>query len=172
LLTIVANLSGAGKIIVVGAPDNRLSMCRMFGADETLSIERLKDPAERIARVKELTPLGQGADVVFEAAGVPGAFTEGVGMIRDKGTFVELGHYTDRGTEPLSPFLLCSKNINLFGVYGGMATDFLFAKRILAREYRKIPFEKLVTHKFALEDAEKALSTMRRMDCMKAVIVP
>lgn len=172
MLTIVAKLAGAGRVIVVGAPDNRLSLCKIFGADETLSIERIKDPEERIEKVKELTPLGEGADVLFEAAGVPGAFAEGVSMIHDKGTLVELGHFTDRGAEPVNPFLLCSKNINLLGVYGGMPPDFLFAKRILALNYRKIPFEKLVTHKFSLEDVEKALSAMRRMDCMKSVLVP
>jgi threonine dehydrogenase-like Zn-dependent dehydrogenase len=172
LLTIVAKLTGAGKVIVVGAPDNRLSLCRQLGADETISIERLKDPAERISRVKELTPLGIGADVVFEAAGVHGAFTEGIEMVRDKGTFVELGHFTDRGAESVNPFLLCSKNINLFGVFGGMPTDFLFAKRILVRYHDKIPFEKIVTHKFSLDGAEDALNAMRNMDSMKTVIIP
>lgn len=172
LLTTVANLSGSGKIIVIGAPDSRLSLCRQFGADETVSIERLRDPEERIAKVRELTPLGEGADVVFEAAGVSGAFTEGIGMLRERGTFVELGHFTNRGSESINPFDLCSKNINLFGVFGGMPPDFLFAKRILSRYHKKIPFDKLVTHKFVLNDAEKALLTMRNMDCMKSVIVP
>lgn len=137
LLTTVVSLSGAGKIIVIGAPDGRLSLCRQFGADEIVSIEKLRDPVERIAKVRELTPLGEGADVVFEAAGVPGAFTEGIGMLREKGTFVELGHFTDRGSEWVNPFVLCSKNINLFGVFGGMPPDFLFAKRILSRYHRR-----------------------------------
>ncbi|HXQ92716.1 MAG TPA: zinc-binding dehydrogenase [Nitrososphaerales archaeon] len=172
LLTVMAKLSGAGKVIVVGAPDNRLSLCAQFGADDTISIERIKDPDERISRVKELTPLGIGADVVFEAAGVKGAFTEGIGMVRDKGTFVELGHFTDRGSELVNPFLLCSKNINLLGVFGGMPTDFLFAKRILARYHEKIPFEKIVTHRFSLDQADEALKAMRNMDSMKTVIIP
>ena len=93
-------------------------------------------------------------------------------MIRDKGTFVELGHFTDRGSESVNPFLLCSKNINLLGVYGGMPTDFLSAKRILARYHEKIPFEKIVTHKFSLDKADEALNAMRNMDSMKTVIIP
>jgi threonine dehydrogenase-like Zn-dependent dehydrogenase len=172
LLTIVAKLSGAGKIIAVGAPDGRLALCSLFGADQTVSIEKVKDPAERISKVKEMTPLGEGADVVFEAAGVPGAFSEGLGMVRDKGTLVELGHFTDRGAEELNPFMICSKNINLFGVFGGMPPDFLFAKRILSRYHKEIPFEKIVTHKFPLDESDRALQTMRSLNCMKAVIIP
>jgi threonine dehydrogenase-like Zn-dependent dehydrogenase len=172
LLTAMSKICGAGKTIVVGAPENRLALCRELGADETISIEKFSDPQARISAVKELTPFGQGADVVFEAAGVPGAFSEGIELTRDKGTFVELGHFTDRGSEPVSPFLLCSKNINLFGVYGGLPPDFLWAKRVLESYYRKLPFEKIVTHKFRLEEAEAALGAMRKMESMKTVIVP
>ncbi len=172
LLTAMSKICGAGKTIVVGAPDNRLNLCREFGADETISIEKYPNPDERIAAVKELTPFAQGADVVFEAAGVTGAFSEGIQMIRDKGTFVELGHFTDRGSEPVNPFLLCSKNINLLGVYGGLPPDFLWAKRVLENYHKGIPFEKIVTHKFSLEETGQALKTMRKMESMKTVIVP
>ncbi len=172
LLTAMSKICGAGKTIVVGAPDNRLALCREFGADETISIEKFPDPATRIAAVKELTPFGQGADVVFEAAGVTGAFSEGIGMIRDKGTFVELGHFTDRGSEPVNPFLLCSKNVNLLGVYGGLPPDFLWAKRVMERYHREIPFERIVTHKFGLDETEQALKAMRKMESMKTVIIP
>jgi threonine dehydrogenase-like Zn-dependent dehydrogenase len=172
LLTAVSKICGAGKTIVIGAPDNRLSLCKEFGADEAISIEKFKDSERRIEAVKEQTPLAQGADVVFEAAGVPGAFSEGIQMIRDKGTFVELGHFTDRGSEPVNPFSLCSKNINLLGVYGGLPPDFLWAKRLLEQYHAKIPFEKLVTHKFPLEETEQALRAMRSMQSMKTVLVP
>jgi L-iditol 2-dehydrogenase len=172
LLTAVSKICGAGKTIVVGAPDNRLALCKEMGADETVSIEKLKNPEERISVVKDLTPMGQGADVVFEAAGVTGAFSEGIQMVRDKGTFIELGHFTDRGSEPVNPFLLCSKNIYLLGVYGGLPPDFLWAKRLLEQYHSQIPFEKIVTHKFRLEETGSALKAMRSMESMKTVIVP
>jgi threonine dehydrogenase-like Zn-dependent dehydrogenase len=172
LLTATSKICGAGKTIVIGAPDNRLALCKEFGADEVISIEKFKESEERMSAIKELTPFGQGADVVFEAAGVTGAFGEGIQMIRDKGTFIELGHFTDRGPEPVNPFLLCSKNINLLGVYGGLPPDFLWAKKLLEQYHAKIPFEKLVTHKFPLEETEQALGAMRNMESMKTVLVP
>ena len=42
----------------------------------------------------------------------------------------------------------------------------------MERYYKQIPFEKIVTHKFALEDTEKALNAMRKMESMKTVIIP
>ncbi|MDA4130182.1 MAG: hypothetical protein OK457_05390, partial [Thaumarchaeota archaeon] len=62
--------------------------------------------------------------------------------------------------------------INLFGVYGGLPPDFLWAKRVLESYYRRLPFEKIVTHKFRLDETEVALKTMRKMESMKTVIVP
>ncbi len=172
LLTIVAQLSGAWKIIVIGAPDNRLALCREFGADETISIEKLPTSEERIQAAKELTPLGQGADLVIEAAGVPGAFQEGIMMLRDRGTFIELGHFTDRGPTQVNPYTICSKQINLLGMWGCGPAGFLISKRILQRYRHKIPFEKIVTHKFPLEKVNEALATSRKMESMKTVIIP
>jgi len=172
LLTVTAQLCGAGKTIVVGAPENRLALCREFGADETISIEKYPTSEERAQAVKELTPFSQGADIVIEAAGVPGAFQEGIEMVRDRGTFVELGHFTDRGQEPVSPFTLCAKNINLFGMFGGGPAGFLWAKRVLERYRHKIPLEKIVTHKFPLNKVKEALETSRKMESMKTALVP
>src|SRR5262249_39688439 len=59
-------------------------------ADVAIDIDRVS-PEERIAQVRELTTGRYGADVVFEAAGVPAAFLEGLAMVRPLGTFVELG---------------------------------------------------------------------------------
>jgi threonine dehydrogenase-like Zn-dependent dehydrogenase len=45
---------------------------------------------QRIKYVQEMTE-GRGADVVVECAGVPSAFLEGIEMLRQGGTFVEVG---------------------------------------------------------------------------------
>ncbi len=172
LLTIMAKILGAWKIIVVGAPDNRLALCREFGADETISIERLSTPEERTKAVKELTSYKAGADVVIEAAGVPNAFVEALEMVRSRGTIVEVGHFTDRGTAPINPFQFCAKAINIFGVWGGGPGGFLWAERILERNWHTIPFQKIVTHKFPLAKVKEALEISRKLESMKTVLMP
>src|SRR3954451_11895119 len=65
---ILAQLRGAGRVIVVGGPPLRLAMATQSGADATLDIGEL-GAAGRIAAVRDLTG-GRGADVTIEATGV------------------------------------------------------------------------------------------------------
>ena len=81
----LAQLQGAGQVIVVGAPALRLEMATAMGADEIVDISRYA-PAERVQRVKDLTG-GRGADVTIEATGVPAAVREGMQMTRDAGRY-------------------------------------------------------------------------------------
>src|SRR5436305_620789 len=85
--------AGAGRLIVVGGPKGRLARAKTFGADVTVDIGEVKDPAERTKIVREHTPNNAGADVVFECAGFLPAITEGLGYLRRSGTYVEMGHF-------------------------------------------------------------------------------
>src|SRR5204863_9096572 len=59
-------LSGAGDVIAVGAPDDRLAFARRMGATHTQSLS--VDARERVSDVRARTR-GRGADVVIEASG-------------------------------------------------------------------------------------------------------
>lgn len=60
----VARLSGAGKLIVVDVKEESLALAKKLGATHVIN-GRNEDP---VAAIKELTG-GDGADVVFDAAG-------------------------------------------------------------------------------------------------------
>ena len=145
LLTLVAaRASGAGRIILVGGPAGRLELARRLGADVTIDIVAMRDPAERTRLVLAETPRGEGADVVFECAGFLPAITEGLGFIRRSGTFVEMGHFVDVGSLELNPNqLLMRKNLRLEAIWGYGGPDyFMRANRILERN--AFPFADLV----------------------------
>src|SRR5581483_6001725 len=86
LATAVAKIGGARRVVTIGAPDARLAIATEFGADETISIERTTHE-ERTDRVRALTD-GRGADIVMEFTGHPGAFNEGLDLIRRGGRYV------------------------------------------------------------------------------------
>ena len=170
IMTAIAKMSGAYPIIAIGGPSNRLNMCTEFGADMVLDIMD-STREERIQAVREKTPHKLGADVVFECAGVPEAFLDGIRMARQGGSLVEFGHYTRRGTIPIDPFEICEKDIQIFGSWGYGPQEFGTAINILkASRSRGIDFSKLVTHRFQLKDAQQALETAYRLECTKAVI--
>jgi L-iditol 2-dehydrogenase len=147
---IAAKEAGATKIIVIGAPQARLEVAREFGADLVINIDDVKDPEERIRMVKNESWFGLGADIVFEATGVPKALLEGIAMMRNSGQFITLGHFTDNGTAEFNPFKHFTNNqITLRGVWG--AAHHHLARAVYIVESGKYKLEKMVSHEVPLE---------------------
>jgi threonine dehydrogenase-like Zn-dependent dehydrogenase len=163
---ILAKDAGAGKVILIGGPAGRLELAREFGAYATLDIAEMT-AAERIAAVMDMTD-GRGADVVFECAGVPAAVPEGLEMARINGSCLIAGHYGDAGTVPINPHVINKKQISIKGVWSASNKHFLRGLTLLGR----IPVEKLVTHRFTLDQINDALIAAERQEVLKAVIVP
>lgn len=163
----------AEKIIMVGGPEWRLKEAEKFGVDHTINIEEITDAKDRISEVIKLTD-GRGADLVFEGAGVPAAFPEGIEMVRRGGIFVEVGHYTDAGSTTVNPYRICYKDLTIISQYGLGYQQYDTALRQLTKWYRndEYPLEKLVTHEFKIEDTENGIKLHRQLKTMKVIVVP
>jgi L-iditol 2-dehydrogenase len=96
----LARRSGAGQVIVIGAPADRLRLAIAMGADVVIDLDATT-PDERQQRVRDLTG-GIGADVVVEAAGSARAFEEGVRFARNGNANVTAGHYTNAGDSTIN----------------------------------------------------------------------
>lgn len=165
-----AGLRGAAQVIAIGAPAARLDLARRFGAGETLGLDL---PAiEREAAVRAATN-GRGADVVIEASGNPQAVPEGLAMLRDGGTYVIAGHYTDTGDATINPHRhINRKHADVRGQWG---TDFhhvVGALRMAARHHDRFPLADAIGARYALADAGQALDAVARLAVTKAIIVP
>lgn len=164
-----ARISGAGEIIVVGAPDDRLALARQMGADTTLHLDRTT-PAERLEAVRERTG-GRGADVVIEATGNPAAVPEGMMLARDNGTCVVLGQYTDCGDVALNPHTMINrKHLDIRGCWGSDFSHFHGAIQTMARHSSRFPWRKLAQWQYPLEHAAQALADVEAQRVPKAVI--
>jgi L-iditol 2-dehydrogenase len=166
-----ATLKGAGKVVVVGAPTARLELARQMGADAVLSVET-DDPEQRTQVVRELTA-GRGADVVIEASGNPQAVPQGLDMVRDGGTYVIAGHYTDAGPIPINPHRdINKKHVDIRGQWG---TDFAHVVRgltMFAKYHERLPFAGIIGARYGLEQAGKALEDVEALRVTKAIIDP
>jgi L-iditol 2-dehydrogenase len=166
-----ANLRGAGLTIVIGAPANRLDLALHLGGDVTLSIE--EDPIEsRREAILELTG-GHGADVVIEASGNPVAIPEGLDILRDGGTYVVAGHYTNAGETSINPHL--DINLKHADIRGQWGTDFrhvVRALRMLAKHRESLPFARVIGGRYSLDDAAIALQDVEALKVTKAIIEP
>jgi threonine dehydrogenase-like Zn-dependent dehydrogenase len=162
LTAIAARIAGAGKIILLGAPAGALDVAKRLGvADVTIDIDRVGS-AERIEQVRSLTTGGYGADVVFEAAGVPRAFLEGLEMLRPLGTYVELGCMADTGaTVPLNVARhLTQKDLALYTVAAQPPQTIGKAVRTLAATQHRFDYASLVGKIFPIAETQKAFALM------------
>jgi len=166
-----ARILGAAQIIAIDLSDFRLTMAEQFSADHTLNA-RSSERAERIAYVKSLTK-GRGADMVVGCTNVPETVIEGLDMLRKGGTYVELGNFVDTGATTINVHRhICAKNVRLVGVTNHPFTKYGTTLQMLEEYGHQFPFEKMVTHKYKLEDAEAALLKSMEADSMKVVIEP
>ena len=160
LLTLVcAKVSGAGKLIIVGGPPGRLELAKKLGADLVVDIADIKDPEDRKQLVRENTPRGEGADVVFECAGFLPAIPEGLDYLRKDGTYVEMGHFVDVGTFQCNPnHMFMRKNLRLEAVWASKAEHFVRALPIL--EKNEYPFADLVSHTIPLDRVAEGFNAL------------
>ena len=169
---IFAQLSGALRVLVVGAPKARLDAARKLGAEDALDIAEVSDPAERAAWVRDRTG-GRGADVVIEASGNPAAVPEGLEMLRDAGRYVVVGQYTDAGDAVVNPHRhINRKHATILGCWGFEFTHFHRALRMMGRHNARFRWRDLVSREYRLADASKALDDMERLSVVKALIRP
>ena len=167
----LAQLQGAGQVIVVGAPALRLEMATAMGADEIVDISRYA-PAERVQRVKDLTG-GRGADVTIEATGVPAAVREGMQMTRDAGRFVVVGQYTDVGEVEINPHWdLNRKHLEVRGCWGSDFSHFYRGVRVLARYGDRFVWDRMISAEYSLDQAGQALDDVAQLKVVKALIKP
>lgn len=164
----VASMSPARNVIVIGAPARRLELAREFGASETIDLTATT-PEERSQRVWELTD-GRGADVVIEAAGVPDAFPEGVNLLARHGRYVLSGLYSGSREVSFNPVLITSKSARIIGNLGSRPEVGLQALRFVQANRERFPFTRIVSHRYPLDALGDALDAMGDGSAVKAVI--
>jgi L-iditol 2-dehydrogenase len=149
---IKATLMGAGRLVVVDRSDRRRELAARLADADAVSAG-----ADVISEVRERCG-GEGADLVVNATGSPGSFTEAVGMVRDGGTIVEVGAFVDMGDESFNPATLCGRSLSLLGVGGEDLQAYEGTLALLARHHRAIAFADMVSHRFPVQDAARAMT--------------
>ena len=166
---IKARILGAGEIIATDLSPFRLQMAGQFGSDAALNVAETTVDG-RIAFVRQRTR-GRGADIVIECAGVPEVLPEGLEMLRKGGLYLELGNFVDTGETAINVHRhLCAKNVHLIGVTNHPFTGYGPSLRLMHRYGGLFPFEQIITHRYPIQDSEKALLKSMEPDAMKVVI--
>jgi L-iditol 2-dehydrogenase len=165
-----ASLRGAVNVMVIGAPQSRLDLALRLGADQVLPLEM---PIRERADVVRAVTGGRGADVIVEASGNPDAIREGLDLLRDGGTYVVGGHYTDTGSVELNPHLhINRRHANILGQWGTDFRHIVRALALLAKHRERLPFRDVIGARYGLDHADRALADVAALRVTKAVIDP
>ncbi len=168
---IFALMSGAQRVLCIGAPDHRLEIARQVGAHDVLNFME-HDPDARRDWVLEHTQ-GRGADVTIEAAGAPDAAVQSMRCTRDAGRVVVVGQYTDHGEVPFNPHLdLNRKHLDVRGCWGSDYSHFHRVVQIMNDAQRSAPWKHLPMQRFGLQHANEALAQVESGAIVKALIDP
>jgi len=164
---------GAGRVIAVGAPETpRLKLAREFGAEATVDIEEHRSAEARIKAVRDIVG-GYGADLVMDCSGHPSAGPEGIEFLRDGGTYVEMGQFTDAGKIETSWHRICTKDLNVLGSWAFTANDLPLGVDMLYKARDKYPWRKMQTlFPFTVAGIKDAVAQAMAMQTVKSTIVP
>ncbi len=168
---IVARESGAQNIIVTGLTKDRrrFDLAGEFGATHCVNVEK-EDPVEV---VKEVTAGGM-ADIVMDVTGHPDGAIKALDLIGKGGTVILPGLYGGDREIPLIVDKIVFKEARVQGVFSHDNKSVIPA--IALAESRRYPIEKMVTHRFHLEEAESAVQLVggeiEGEEAIKVVIVP
>ncbi|KAF2490283.1 alcohol dehydrogenase [Lophium mytilinum] len=169
-MTVLAGLAKARSVVVIGDPEVRLRAAERLGATCVLSVSSTT-VEERRKKILEITG-GRGADVVIEAAGVPAAFPEGFELLGMNGRFLIVGLFSGKAVYPIDAVRIVNFNLSLIGSVGIEPENYKRTVEIAEEHGKRLGFEELITHRFALEDVEEAIRAVVRPDAVKIVVMP
>jgi alcohol dehydrogenase len=146
---LTARLYTPGRIVAIDLADGRLASALLFGADTTIN-NGSEDP---LARVMELTD-GLGADVAFEAVGLPQTFELATDLIRPGGRVANIGVHGRSATLHLEK--LWTRDVT---ITTGLVDTFSIPRLMRLIASGRLDSSLFATHRFPLDDTMAAYDT-------------
>lgn len=150
-----AKLAGASTIIAIDPLESRRHAALDLGATQALVIGE-----QLVGQIRELTH-GRGPDYVFEAIGNPKVQEQSLDVVRPGGTVVFSGLSAMGSSTNLPGSVLVRQEKTVKGSYYGSANppaDFVkYAEWYLEG---KLPLDRLVSHRYCLDDINQAFADM------------
>ncbi len=163
-----AALAGASRIVAIDRVPAKLETALEVGATDGLIAT--DEPAETLAALRDLTD--GGPDYAFEAIGLPSTVELAIASLPLGGTAVLVGMTPlgARASFDVYPFVDESRRI-LGSNYGFADPAVDFPKYAQWHLDGRLPIDRLVDRRIALDDLEEAFAAMRRGEYTRQVIV-
>ncbi len=167
----VAKERGVAQVIVIDGIDDRLELAKRFGADQLVDFRQYPKPEDRVNRVKALTD-GWGADIAIEVVGRASVVPEGVLMLGNGGTYIEIGNICGGPTCVIDPSWLVLAGKRILGVMWYDAQSLYKAVQFLAAKQGRYPFHKVLSHQYPLKDIDTAFKEQDAGRVHRSALLP
>jgi threonine dehydrogenase-like Zn-dependent dehydrogenase len=143
-------LSGASKVIMLGTRESRLNKALEMGATHAINIKE-KDAIEEITRLTG----GKMADLVIEASGTSAGAAQSIDLVRKNGRVALVGIY--HSLAELDVNKIVQWNVTVVG--SKAEGEYVIERAIAQAQAGLLKLSPLITHKFDLDDINKAFDT-------------
>lgn len=166
LLTLqVVRAAGARTVILGTSKDEgRLALARQLGADFALNVDTI-DPAPM---VRDITPEGLGADVVYECTGAGPAAMQLLSLVRRRGRYVQLGLFGKPVAWDLDQIVY--RELTCTGSNASVPTSWIRALQLM--EAGAVRLKPLITGAFDITDWERAFAVFEEKTGVKTLLRP
>ena len=161
----LALLAGAGTVIVSQPSGPRYVMASELGAHVVVDPVS-EDLPEAVAQHTN----GRGADVVIVCIGIPQLVNDAFRLARKGGQVNIFAGLSGEGWAEVEANLIHYNELRVTGQTGTRRLEFETALGLV--ESGRVDTEKMVTHRFALRDAAKAIETVSSGEGVKVAIMP
>ena len=158
-----AQLAGTGRLVALGTRPYRLDIARALGADVCIDVTR----QDAVAEVLALTD-GYGCDVYLETSGNPDGVTQGLGMTRKLGTFVEFSVFSRSATVNWT-VIGDTKELTIHGSHLG---PYCYPAAIAALADGTVDVRQLVGATYPLDRFDEAMREASSGSVMKTLVRP
>ncbi|MGD0159391.1 MAG: zinc-dependent dehydrogenase [Candidatus Bathyarchaeia archaeon] len=159
----LAKVKGATKTILSGQLNERLKLAEELGADVTVN-ETEEKPVEKVMEETD----NRGADAVIVAVGSVAAAEEGLKMVRKGGIINFFGGFPSQSELKLDPNLIHYSEVTITGTFGFSHITFANALQLIG--IKRVNVDKLITHKFRLNQVLTAIDVLAERKGLKAVV--
>jgi 6-hydroxycyclohex-1-ene-1-carbonyl-CoA dehydrogenase len=155
--------AACARVIAVDLVEEKLALAASLGAQETINARALAQPSKV---VKQLTD--GGADIAFEAVGVPGTVATAFDSLRRGGRLVLVG-YSQTPAE-LNAAKTMFFEMEIVGSLGCRPVD--YPRLIALVSAGRLQLTPLISHRLPLAEINQGLDLLRQGRSVRSIVLP
>lgn len=160
-------VKAAGAVVIMLGTDKdtrRLELAKSLGADYAVNIQR-DSPLEL---VRDISPDGVGADVVYECAGAGAAVDQLLDLVRRQGQFAQIGLFGKPIQVDMDKFVF--KELTMTATFASLPIAWTRALQLMASGV--VDTRPLITHDYPVTAWREAFDTFERGSGVKTIFRP